>query len=44
MKKLRDFHKIAIIRGEARGGTTYVPNKKKEPKNSKRKHKKVWSS
>lgn len=27
MKK-RDFHKLAIIRGEARGYTTTVPSKK----------------
>lgn len=26
--KQRDFHKLAIIRGEARGNTTYVPSKK----------------
>lgn len=37
--KQRDFHKLAIIRGEARGGTTSVPNKKREIKNSKIKHK-----
>ena len=27
MKK-RDFHKLAIIKGEARGNTTTVPSKK----------------
>jgi len=27
MKK-RDFHKLAILRGEARGHATFVPSKK----------------
>jgi len=40
--KPRDFHKLAIIRGEARGGTTCIPNKKREVKNSKRKYKGNW--
>lgn len=26
--KLRDFHKLAIVRREARGNTTAVPSKK----------------
>jgi len=26
--KIRDFHKLAIIRREARGNTTYIPSKK----------------
>ena len=28
MMKQRDFHKLAILRGEARGYTTTVPSKK----------------
>ncbi len=26
--KVRDFHKLAIVRREARGNTTFVPSKK----------------
>jgi len=26
--KVRNFHKLAIVRREARGNTTYVPSKK----------------
>ncbi len=36
--KHRDFHKLAIIRKEARGHTTSVPSKKAYTR--KRKHKK----
>ena len=38
--KTRNFHKLAIIRREARGNTTYVPNKKRYKR--KQKHKKKW--
>jgi len=27
--KIRDYHKLAIIRREARGNTTFVPSKKR---------------
>lgn len=39
--KHRDFHKLAIIRREARGNTTFVPNKKAYKR--KVKHKKKWA-
>jgi hypothetical protein len=35
--KARDFHKLAIVRREARGNTTFVPSKKCYSR--KRKHK-----
>jgi hypothetical protein len=35
--KPRDFHKLAIVRREARGNTTFVPSKKYYSR--KRKHK-----
>jgi len=39
--KPRDFHKLAIIRREARGHTTFVPSKKRYIR--KPKHKKLCS-
>lgn len=38
MKK-RDFHRLAIIKGEARGNTTAVPSKKVYKR--KEKHRKI---
>jgi hypothetical protein len=35
--KARDFHKLAIVRREARGNTTFVPSKKAYTR--KQKHK-----
>ena len=35
--RLRDFHKLAIVRREARGNTTYVPSKRAYTR--KKKHK-----
>lgn len=35
--RARDFHKLAIVRREARGNTTFVPSKKSYSR--KKKHK-----
>jgi len=42
--KPRDFHKLAILRGEARGYTTAVPSKKHYKRSTKAKAawKKLW--
>ena len=38
--KQRDYHKLAIIRRQARGYTTYIPSKKAYTR--KEKHKKAY--
>jgi len=37
MKKQRDFHKLAIIRRQARGFTSAVPSKKRYVRHAKHK-------
>ena len=38
--KIRDLHKLAIIKGEARGYTTAIPSKKAYKRHDK--HKKIY--
>jgi hypothetical protein len=40
--KPRDYHKLAIIRREARGNTTYVPSKKLYKRKPKHRKKVSW--
>jgi len=40
--KQRDFHKLAIIKREARGNTTYIPSKKVYSRKAKHKKTSVY--